>query len=30
VRPHQLMAVEAIEEEVTQVEKELHRLKEIV
>ena len=30
VRPHQLMAVEALEEDVAQVEKELHRLTEIV
>jgi phosphoribosylanthranilate isomerase len=30
VRPHQLMAVEALEEEVAQIERELHRLKEIV
>jgi phosphoribosylanthranilate isomerase len=30
VRPHQLMAVEALEEEVSRVEKDLHRLKEMV
>ena len=30
VRPHQLMAVEALEEEVAQAEKELHRLSKIV